>query len=92
MPVEEILHEIERENQKIAESNARIRKLSAEMMSNENLGYDWISVKKAAEMLGVSMCVIYNKINTGKLNVKHIESKKFVLLSEIKAIDDKYNG
>ena len=40
MPVEEILHEIERENQKIAESNARIRKLSAEMMSNENLGYD----------------------------------------------------
>ena len=91
MPIEEILKEIEAENQKIADSTKKIKELSTKIMSNQTLGVEWVTVKKASEFLDVSVAVIYNKINAGKLKCKHIASKKYVLLEELKNIDDKYS-
>lgn len=91
MPIEEMLKEIEAENQKIAESTRKIKELSTKIMSNQSLGVEWVTVKKASEFLDVSLAVIYNKINAGQLKCKHIASKKYVLLEQIKKLDDKYS-
>ena len=48
-----------------------------------------VSVKKASEILGVSLGMIYKKIEAGKLEVKLIGSKKFVKKSAIMELNEK---
>lgn len=91
MPIEEMLKEIEAENQKIAESTRKIKELSEKIMSNKSLGVEWVTVKKASQFLDVSLAFVYGKINRGDLQCKHLGSKKYVLLEELKKLDDKYN-
>lgn len=90
MPIEEILKEIETENQKIAESTKKIKELSSKILSNQSLGVNWITVKKASQLLDVSLAFVYRKINQGDLQCKHLGSKKYVLLEQLKKLDDKY--
>jgi excisionase family DNA binding protein len=57
----------------------------------ENAGaeeYDWITVQAAAKIIGVSVCTIYNKVNAGELETKHIKSAVRVRKSEILKIND----
>ena len=51
--------------------------------------WDWVSVRKGAELLYVSPQILYKKINEGKLEVRHIGNKKLIRLSQLKKIDDK---
>lgn len=59
-------------------------------MSDEQSSYDWISVKKAAKIADISAPFVYRLIDTGKLDARHIGGRKFVRLSELEKLDDKY--
>lgn len=89
MPVEEIKKQIEEQTEIIANATRRISELSEKMALSEAEEYDWICVKSAAELIGVSVPVIYQKINSNKLTCRHINSKKFVKRSEVIKLDDR---
>lgn len=92
MPVEEIIRKIDEQRTVILKALNEQNELVGMLRSADAEEYDWISVRKASDILGVSANVIYNKINSGALTVKHIESKKFVRKSEILEIDDRYGS
>lgn len=89
MPVDEIIKEIEKQD-KIIDEAQKVKKLLFQKLKNaDKEAFDWITVQAAANLLGVSICTIYNKINAGKLRTKHINSSIRVSKSEILEIDDK---
>lgn len=89
MPVEEIIKEIKRQDKIIDDAQATKKELYQQLDRAGDEEYDWISVQRAARILDVSVGTIYNKINTGKLQIRHIESAVRVKRSEVMAIDDK---
>ena len=88
MPVEEIIKELKRQDEIISQAIKNKKELYAKLESAGTEDYDWISVQTAANILGVSVCTVYNKINAGELHTKHIKSSVRVRKSEIIAIDD----
>lgn len=54
-------------------------------------GWDWVTVREAAAFLKVSQPTVYGLIDRKRLEVRHIGGKKFLRMSELKRIDDKYN-
>ena len=90
MPVEEIIKEIQKQDAIIDSAQIVKRGLYEQLKNAGSEDYDWISVNAASKILGVSVCTIYNKINSGKLHTRHIESSVRVRKSEVMAIDDKY--
>lgn len=90
MPVEEIIRGIERQREIILRALREQDRLVESLRNADREAYDWMSVKAAADMLDVSPCVIYARINSRRLTVKHIGAKKFVKKSEVTAIDDRY--
>lgn len=89
MPVEEIISEIRKQDDLIRDAMKKRDELLHQLEETDSESYDWLSVKKAAEVLQVSLGMIYKRIDKGDLQVKHIGSKKFVKKSEIFAINDK---
>lgn len=89
MTIEELVEQFNTEKNVIRDSIQRLDKIIAEISAAGDEQYDWISVKKAAALVDVSPVIIYNKINKGLLRSKHINSKTFVMRSEVVAIDDK---
>lgn len=90
MPVEEIIRELKRQDKIIGDALNTKRELYERLEKAGTEDYDWISVQAAALILGVSVGTIYNKINSGKLQTRHIESSVRVRKSQIMQIDDKY--
>lgn len=90
MQVQLAIQEIKRQQSIIDNANAKIRELTESLAKGTSEDFDWITVKEGARILKCSMPLIYQKINEGKLSVKHINSRKYVKLSELKSIDDKY--
>lgn len=88
MPVEEILKEIKKQDKIIDDAQMVKRGLYEKLENAGSEEYDWISVQAAARLLGVSVCTVYNKINSGKLKTRHIESSVRVRKSEVMEIDD----
>lgn len=86
MPVEDIILEIRKQDRIIDEAQKAKRILFEEL---ETADEEWISAKKAASLLSVSIGVIYNKINSGELETKNIGSTKRVRKSQVLAINDK---
>lgn len=89
MPVEEIIKELKKQDKIISLAQLEKERLYKQL---ENAGadeYDWISVKQASRILGVSECLIYQKINSGKLQTKRINTAIRIRKSEILEIDDK---
>lgn len=89
MPVEEIISEIRKQDDLIRDAMKKRDELLHQLEETDSESYDWLSVKKAAEVLQVSLGMIYKRIDKGDLQVKYIGSKKFVKKSEIFAINDK---
>lgn len=89
MPVEEIISEIRKQDDLIRDAMKKRDELLHQLEETDSEYYDWMSVKKAAEVLQVSLGMIYKRIDKGDLQVKYIGSKKFVKKSEIFAINDK---
>lgn len=92
MPIDEILEEIDRQRNVIIKAMSVQDELVKKIRNADKSQYDWLSVKSAAELVGVTAAVIYSKINSGELECKHICSKKFVRKSQLLAIDDRYSG
>lgn len=92
MIAEEIISEIEKNNMEIRKLQKINDVLTEGLKQRKNEDWDWVSVKVAANFLDVSSGMIYARINGGKLEVKRIGSKTFVRMSEIKAINDKYEA
>ena len=88
MPVEEIIKELKKQDKIISEAQKEKMKLY-ELLENAGAEeYDWITVQAAAKIIGVSICTIYNKVNAGELETKHIKSAVRVRKSEILKIND----
>lgn len=90
MPVEEIIKELKRQDKIIGDALNIKRELYERLEKAGTEDYDWISVQAAAQILGVSVGTVYNKINNGKLQTRRIESSVRVRKSQIMQIDDKY--
>lgn len=90
MPVEEIIKELKRQDKIIGDALNIKRDLYERLEKAGTEDYDWITVQSAALILGVSVGTIYNKINSGKLQTRHIESSVRVRKSQILQIDDRY--
>lgn len=90
--VEGLLDELERQNTEIAETVRRrgetLRRLRDELLRKN----DWVSVRCAADFMGVSYPMVYRMIDSGRLKCRHIGAKKFVRMSEVEKIDDGYQG
>lgn len=91
-PIELLLDELDRQNKAIKDATVErertIRSLRDALLSDN----DWISVRRAAERVDISQSKIYERINDGRLSVRHIGAKKFVRRSEVDAIDDRYGA
>lgn len=92
MPVEEIIRELKKQDKIIDEAQKTKRELYQKLESCGAEEYDWITVQAAAKLIDVSVCTIYNKINSGALKTKHINSSIRVSKKQILEIDDKYEG
>jgi hypothetical protein len=83
---ENILAEINKQR-KISENALRsIEELTKELEQIEDSDWDWISVKKASELMDLSIPSIYRLIDNKTLTQKIICGKKFVKKTEIKKI------
>lgn len=88
-PREEILKDI-RDSQNVIDcENKKISHFLQELKSLSEDEWDWVSVKKGAEILDISIQILYRKINAGLLTTRHIGSKTYIQVSELKKIDDK---
>lgn len=92
MTKEEILSEISKKNKIIAETTLCITELTEKLKNMSSEDSDWVSVKEASLILKVCTSTIYNLINAGRLECKHVGAKKFVKKTELLAIDDRYRA
>lgn len=92
MPVEEIIKELKKQDRIIDDALKAKKELYAKLETAGKEDYDWISVQAAAKLIDVSVYTIYNKINSGTLKTKHINSAIRVSKKEILQIDDKYEA
>ena len=90
MTAEELVKEIKSKVTELDKTSSEVKTLLKQLSDVDKDAWDWVSVKKAADTIGVSVNCIYNRVNNGTLSVRHIDSKTLVLMSEVKAIDDKY--
>lgn len=90
MPVEEIIKELKKQDRIIDEAQKTKRELYTQLENAGKEEYDWISVQAAARLIDVSVYTIYNKINSGSLKTKRINSSIRVSKKEILGIDDRY--
>lgn len=90
MAITEIIEKIRTNNKKIRELSAENDSLNAQLEGANFEDWDWISVKKAADSIGLSVGFIYNKINEGKLSTKRFGAKICVKASEIKEMNDSF--
>jgi hypothetical protein len=86
---EDIFSELKKQQALINNANKRIKELMTDLEQLDSLDWDWISVRKGADMLDISVSILYRKIENGSLNVRRIGSKQYVSISELKGIDDK---
>lgn len=91
MIVEQIIEEIEKQEDIIFRAMKEKRELLEKLKNADAENYDWASVAEGARLIRVSPAMVYNLVNTGKVQrVKHIGSKIFVSKKELMDIDDKY--
>lgn len=88
-PTETIITDIESKLTMVSYFKDDISNLVDELKNAPKEAWDWVSVKKASEIIDVSVATVYARVNAGRLTARHIESKTFVKLSEVMAIDDK---
>ena len=74
MPVEEIISEIRKQEKIINDAQKTKESLYQKLLDSGTEGFDLISVKEAARILGVSLGTIYNRINNGELKSRKIGS------------------
>lgn len=86
MPVEEIISELQKQDKIIDEAQKAKKALYAKL--DQVADYDWITVRAAANILGVSDGTVYNKVNSGELSSRRIASSVRVRKSEVVKIDD----
>lgn len=90
MSVTEILHEIEKSRKLIADETKKIAQYTYQLINANTDDWDWISVQQAHNKTGLSVCKIYELVNSGKIKSKRIGSKIHIRESELKGIDDGY--
>ncbi len=88
MAVDELITEIERNQRIVDEANGRIRELTKQLRESPFDGYDMIPVKTAADKVGMSICWVYNQINSGRVKSVKKGAKTLVSASEVMALDD----
>lgn len=86
--VEDIIHQIDKNNESISELLVDNRKLARELKELPKQDWDWISVSNASKLFDMCPAKIYERVNSGKISSKHIGSKIYVSKSEIMAIND----
>lgn len=84
---EELLKELSTINKEIAEKVRRQAELYRELDSLDD-AYDWVSVSKAASIIGMSGSYIYKLVNANRLSMKRNGRKIFVRKSEIERMND----
>lgn len=89
MTAELIIDAISNKNKEIRQKLYEVDDLVKKLESTNMEDWDWVSVRKAAETIGVCPATLYSKINTGSLDCKYIGSKKLVSMSQVKNINDR---
>ena len=89
MTTELLIDAIHNKNKEIRQSLYEIDKLIEKLENANAEEWDWVSVKKAADTIGVCPATLYSTINTGSLDCKYIGSKKLVSMSQVKNINDR---
>lgn len=90
MPVEELLEEYKKERELASAAMKRQDEILAQIVAAKDADWDMVSVKKAAQKAGVSVGLIYQFVTNGKLvNVQRKNTKLFVSMAELKALNDK---
>lgn len=87
--VDEIIHEIEKNNRLMGSLLTENRQLAKELKERPVEDWDWIPVATACKLWDISPAKLYQKINAGKLQTKRFDSKIYVSKSEVIAINDK---
>ena len=88
MTPEILINEIKTQTQEVRKKLYEIDDLIKKLESSKNEDWDWVSVRSAAESIGVCQATLYARINSGKLDCKYIGSKKLIKLSQVKEIND----
>lgn len=91
MTVSPIIEELEKLDKETIQIQTRKLELLKQIKEADKEEWDWIPVRKGAEMLDITQPTIYARINAGKLSARHIGSKVYVKKSELMAINDTYS-
>lgn len=84
---EELLKELSAINKEIVERARKQAELYRELDSLDE-SCDWVSVSKAAGIIGMSGSYIYKLVNENRLAMRRIGRKIFVRKSEIEKMND----
>lgn len=79
----EIITEIDKQQKIVNNANEKIAELIEQLQTVDDAEWDWLPVKKASELLKLSIPSVYRLIDSGKLEHKILCGKKFVKKSQI---------
>lgn len=88
MPVEDIVGEIRKQERIINDAQKAKDRLYDELLAAGSKGYELMSVKEAARLLGVGVSTVYSRVNSGSLRAKRIGSSVRVYRDDVLAIND----
>lgn len=91
MTVSPIIEELERLDKETIQIQNKKLELLKQIKEADKEEWDWVPVRKGAEILDVTQPTLYARINSGKLSSRHIGSKVYVKKSELLAINDTYS-
>lgn len=84
----EIIGEMDMVIGKQKELSQTLARLSKELENLDKENWEWVTVRKASEVTGLSQAYLYNRINQGKLETRRVSAKIFVNLEELRRIND----
>ena len=89
-PVTELINELKALDREELDIQRRRGELLKAIEDSDSESWDWVSVRDASRIVGMSVGYIYTKINSGSLETRHLGRCVFVRKSQVMSIDDKY--
>lgn len=90
MEVAETLSNIEKIDKSILKLQKERSVLFQSLKTAGSDDWDWITVKQACAITGLSPATIYARINNGLLTTKHIGAKVLISKNQLFRTDDNY--
>lgn len=85
---DEIISEMQMVIGKQKELSVTLASLSKELSDLNKNEWDWVTVRQASEITGMSQAYFYNRINKGNLKTKRMSAKVYINIKEINLIND----